>query len=113
MIRALNLMALVVAFVLSAALYVVKNDVKHAQARLINLQVQVSEAQEAMLLLEKEEAFLESPTRLARLAEVHLGMVPMVDAAKRSPGQVLSELKSSAPPLVSEVSIVAMTPDSQ
>ncbi len=113
MIRALNLIALLVAFILAAALYVVKNEVKHAQSRLLNLQAQVSEAQNEVLLLEKEEAVLESPARLARLAEQHLGMVPMTEEAKRTPEQALREARAVSAPAIAEVSVAALSPESQ
>ncbi|PHR60544.1 MAG: hypothetical protein COA47_07200 [Robiginitomaculum sp.] len=94
MIRALNLMALMIAFVLAGALYVAKNDVKHTQARLVNLQTQISEAREAVQLLENEEAFLEAPGRLANLAETHLSVAPMTATARSSVQEVLAQLRS-------------------
>jgi hypothetical protein len=93
MIRTLNIMALLIAFVLAAALYVAKNDVKHAQSRLSALQTKITDTREAVQLLENEEAFLENPDRLARLAEAHLGAVPLRNAAEMTPEQALIELQ--------------------
>ncbi len=97
MIRALNLMALMIAFVLAGALYVAKNDVKHTQARLVNLQTQIAEAREAVQLLENEEAFLEAPGRLAELAETHLGVAPMTATARSNAQEVLVQLRTERP----------------
>lgn len=96
MIRALNIMALILALVLAGALYVAKNDAKHAQARLENLQTQIAQTRESVRQLENEQAALENPERLARLAQEHLGMVPVSDAAVRSADQAAAELQSIA-----------------
>lgn len=96
MIRALNIIALILAFLLAGALYVAKNDAKHAQARLEHLQTQIVQTRESVRQLENEQAALENPERLARLAEQHLGMVPAKDSALRSPEQVAAELRKIA-----------------
>lgn len=108
MIRTLNAMALAVAFLLAAALYVVKNDVKYAQERLANLQMEVVQAREAVLLLEKEEAYLESPARLASLAQTHLGLVPMSQMAARDPSAALKQLQAEAPTSLAGASMASL-----
>lgn len=96
MIRALNIIALILAFVLAGALYVAKDDAKHAQARLQSLQTQIAQTRETVRQLENEQAALENPERLARLAQEHLGMVPVSDAALRSADEAAKELKAIA-----------------
>lgn len=102
MIRVLNLVALIIALILAAALYVAKNDVKHAQARLGQLRDEVASARAAVQLLENEEAYLEGPARLARLARTHLALVPVSSQIKQEPEVALSELQAEMAAMIVE-----------
>lgn len=106
MIKTLNVLAVTVACLLAAALYVIKNDVKHSQARLLSLQIEVEETRKAVLLLEKEEAYLESPTRLSALAKTHLGMVPMTNVSAHKSEEVLVSLRVGVVPELIPASLV-------
>ncbi|MBL4595675.1 MAG: hypothetical protein JKX99_03750 [Robiginitomaculum sp.] len=94
MIRTLNWMALGIAIILAAALYVAKNDVKHAEVRLSTLQADIASAREAVLLLETEQAYLERPARLAHLAEARLGLVPVLASSLRGSADAYDELQN-------------------
>lgn len=104
MIRVLNLVALTIALILAAALYVAKNDVKHAQVRLGQLRDEVASARAAVQLLENEEAYLESPDRLARLARAHLDMVPVSSEIEQQPDAVIRDLQAEMAAMITEPS---------
>ncbi|MBL1431630.1 MAG: hypothetical protein COA60_009035 [Robiginitomaculum sp.] len=105
MIKTLNVLAFTVTCLLAGALYIIKNDVEHSQDRLTRLQVEVFETRKAILLLEKEQAYLESPARLARLAQAQLGMVPMTNLSAHRSAEVLSSLTED---VVAELTPVAL-----
>ncbi|VAV97442.1 hypothetical protein MNBD_ALPHA06-94 [hydrothermal vent metagenome] len=102
MIRILNLVALGIALILAAALYVAKNDAKHAQARLVELRDEVASARAAVQLLENEEAYLEAPDRLARLARTHLDLVPVSSEIEQQPEMVIRDLQAEMAAMVVE-----------
>ncbi|MCF6292944.1 MAG: hypothetical protein L3J04_06065 [Robiginitomaculum sp.] len=106
MIKTLNVLAFTVTCLLAGALYIIKNDVEHSQDRLARLQVEVLETRKAILLLEKEQAYLESPTRLAGLAQAQLGMVPMTNLSAHKSAEVLTALTKGAVPELTPVALI-------
>lgn len=77
MIRALNLLAFVVAAALAVALYIAKTEAQGAQERLADLQEQLSEERRQINVLQVEVAHLEDPERLRTLARRYLGFEPL------------------------------------
>lgn len=77
MIRALNLLAFVVAAALAVALYIAKTEAQGAQERLADLQEQLSEERRQINVLQVEVAHLEDPERLRALARRYLGFEPL------------------------------------
>ena len=106
MIKTLNLLAFTVTCLLAGALYIIKNDVEHSQDRLARLQVEVQETRKAILLLEKEQAYLESPARLSGLAQSQLGMVPMTNLSAHRSAEVLASLTEGDVPELASVVLV-------
>jgi hypothetical protein len=106
MIKTLNVLAFTVTCLLAGALYIIKNDVQHSQDRLARLQVEVFETRKAILLLEKEQAYLESPARLAGLAQAQLGMVPMTNLSAHRSAEVLASLIEGANPELTSVALL-------
>ena len=72
MIRTLNVIALVVAVALAAALYIAKTEAKSAQERLETIQAQLAEERRQINVLNVEIAHLEEPDRLRQLARQYL-----------------------------------------
>ncbi|MBL4616108.1 MAG: hypothetical protein JKY46_00290 [Robiginitomaculum sp.] len=106
MIKTLNVLAFTVTCLLAAALYVIKNDVEHSQDRLARLQIEVQETRKTILLLEKEQAYLESPARLSGLAQEHLGMVPMTNLSAHRSAEVLASLTDGVVPELTAAALV-------
>lgn len=77
MIRTLNVIALVVAVALAAALYIAKTEAKSAQERLETIQAQLAEERRQINVLNVEIAHLEEPDRLRQLARQYLGFEPL------------------------------------
>ncbi|WP_300555807.1 hypothetical protein [Maricaulis sp.] len=77
MIRTLNVIALVVAVALAAALYIAKTEAKSAQERLETIQAQLAEERRQINVLNVEIAHLEEPERLRQLARQYLGFEPL------------------------------------
>ncbi|MDX9859803.1 MAG: hypothetical protein RBS99_02695 [Rhodospirillales bacterium] len=77
MIRQTTLAALVVAAVLSVALFSVKYKVQQLEADLTAIERGIVSEQRAIHVLRAEWAHLNDPGRLRELAERHLGMGPM------------------------------------
>ncbi|MAL08557.1 MAG: cell division protein FtsL [Maricaulis sp.] len=77
MIRALNLLAFVVAAALAVALYIAKTEAQGAQEQLADLQEQLSEERRQINVLQVEVAHLEDPERLRSLARRYLGFEPL------------------------------------
>jgi cell division protein FtsL len=76
-IRTLNVIALVVAVALAAALYIAKTEAKSAQERLETIQAQLAEERRQINVLNVEIAHLEEPERLRQLARQYLGFEPL------------------------------------
>jgi cell division protein FtsL len=76
-IRTLNVIALVVAVALAAALYIAKTEAKSAQERLEAIQAQLAEERRQINVLNVEIAHLEEPERLRQLARQYLGFEPL------------------------------------
>ena len=76
MIRAFNVLALLVTAVLAVALYSAKTEAQAARARVVELQKDLQALALDIRVLKAEIAHLENPTRLAILAREHLGLTP-------------------------------------
>ncbi len=100
MIRALNVIGLVLAMALAVGLYRAKTEAHAAREHLDRLAAMVETERRASATLRAEIAFLERPERLRALAARHLGLEP-ADSSREMPlEQVLLALggDSFAPP---------------
>ncbi len=77
MIRALNVLALIVAAVLAVALYVAKTEAQGSQQRLAEIQAELAEERRQINVINVEIAHLEDPERLRTLARRYLGFEPL------------------------------------
>tara|TARA_R110002073_G_scaffold29905_8_gene93895 strand:+ start:3685 stop:4056 length:372 start_codon:yes stop_codon:yes gene_type:complete len=77
MIRALNVLAFIVASVLAVALYIAKTEAQGSQERLVEIQAQLAEERRQINVLNVEIAHLEDPERLRALARRYLGFEPL------------------------------------
>ena len=73
MIRFINALAVIVAFVTAVGVYKAKTEAKAAQAEVAELQEELEDQAQALRVLENEVAVLERPERLGRLAKEKLG----------------------------------------
>ena len=77
MIRALNVIAFIVASALAVALYIAKTEAQGEQERLARLQAQLADERGQISVLNAEIAHLENPERLRALARRYLGFEPL------------------------------------
>jgi len=102
MIRALNVLALIVAAVLAVALYVAKTEAQGSQQRLAEIQAELAEERRQINVINVEIAHLEDPERLRTLARRYLGFEPL-DPSR--------EVEMADLPLLIEVDPVAEAPE--
>lgn len=84
MIKAINILGLIVAALLLMALYVAKTDADAAQDRLARLQADLAQERGRINTLTANMAHLEDPENLRELARVHLGFEPVRPAQEVS-----------------------------
>lgn len=77
MIRALNVLAFIVASVLAVALYIAKTEAQEARERLVEMQSDLAEERRQINVLRVDIAHLEDPDRLRALARQYLGFEPL------------------------------------
>lgn len=90
--RFLHIAGAIVVVLLAVGLYKAKSDAAHTEARVRQLQAQISETEADMRALRAEIARRESPERVAALAEERLGLVVGSESAalpERAMGQRL------------------------
>ena len=75
--RAAIFVLFLIGVILTVGLYFVKTRAQTAKAEAAYLQRQVSHQQSAVKVLEAELAHLESPSRLAVMAQEELGLMPI------------------------------------
>lgn len=83
MIRISLVIWLIVAAAVAVGLYQVKYEVQRLEGELDQVRGEIREHQRALHVLDAEWSYLNRPSRLARLAEEHLGLEP------QSPKQVV------------------------
>jgi cell division protein FtsL len=77
MIRALNVLAFIVASVLAVALYIAKTEAQEARERLADIRTELAEERRQINVLNVDIAHLEDPDRLRALARQYLGFEPL------------------------------------
>ncbi|WP_421787564.1 cell division protein FtsL [Hyphobacterium sp.] len=77
MIRALNVLAFIVASVLAVALYIAKTEAQEARDRLAEMRSDLAEERRQINVLRVDIAHLEDPDRLRALARQYLGFEPL------------------------------------
>lgn len=77
MIRHTTFLFVVLAIALSVALFAIKHQVRELEARLVRIDRQIGESQQAIHVLKAEWSHLNEPLRLKDLARRHLGMEPV------------------------------------
>lgn len=77
MIRALNVLAFIVASVLAIALYIAKTEAQEARQRLVEIRADLAEERRQINVLNVDVAHLEDPDRLRALARQYLGFEPL------------------------------------
>lgn len=80
MIRHTTFLFVVLAIALSVALFAIKHQVRELEARLVRIDRQIGESQQAIHVLKAEWSHLNEPLRLKDLARRHLGMEPVTVA---------------------------------
>lgn len=79
--RALHIAAAVIIVALAIGLYRAKSDAARTEARVRELQTEITEREAGMRALRAEIAERESPANIERLAEEHLGVTPGSESA--------------------------------
>ncbi|TRO90676.1 hypothetical protein FKB34_14035 [Glycocaulis profundi] len=77
MIKAINILGVIVAALLLMALYIAKTDANAAQDRLARLQTELAQERGRINTLTANIAHLEDPENLRALARAHLGFEPV------------------------------------
>ena len=85
MLRAFNVVLVVVVLALAFVLYSLEHRMRAGERAVASLAGEITEEREMIRLLEAEWSFLARPARLERLAREHAGMVPL------TPAQVVPE----------------------
>ncbi len=80
MIRALHVLAILIAGILAFALFLTKVDAQNAQQRLADLRSGIATEKNLIAQLQDDYAHLKRPERLARLAKSQLGVQPVKPA---------------------------------
>lgn len=76
MSRRLGLLGMVLALGLACGLYALKDQVQHLERQLLGVRASIVAERAALERLRTEWAMLNQPSRVARLAEQHLSLVP-------------------------------------
>lgn len=76
MSQRVGMFGLILALTLACGLYALKDQVQRLELRLLSVRAAVVAEQTALERLRTEWATLNQPSRLARLAKEHLGLVP-------------------------------------
>ena len=95
MIKAINILGLIVAALLLMALYVAKTDADAAQDRLARLQADLAQERGRINTLTANMAHLEDPENLRELARVHLGFEPVRPAQEVSLADLAAARRSA------------------
>lgn len=85
MLRAFNVMLVVVVLALAFVLYSLEHRMRAGERALAKLNNEITEERELIRLLDAEWSYLTRPARIERLAREHLAMGPLV------PAQVVTE----------------------
>ena len=80
MLRAFNVMLVVVVLGLAFVLYSLEHRMRAGERALAKLDHEITEERELIRLLEAEWSYLTRPARIERLAREHLAMGPLVPA---------------------------------
>lgn len=94
--RALHILAAIIIVVLAVGLYKAKSDAAKAQAHVRALEAEIDTAEADLRALRGEIARLESPARIARLAEQHLGRNPGSASAALPERAIAARLPAAA-----------------
>lgn len=118
MIRRSTLLWLIAAILIGCGLYQLKYEVQAKEERLVRLNRQIQQEQEAIHVLSAEWAFLNRPDRLADLANRHLELTPVAPTQfskvaaipEKSLVQVAAEVEAASTPAAPVVKVATSAP---
>lgn len=110
MMRASTFLWLAVATLAGVGLFLLKYQVQSLEADLADVERQARADRETIHVLKAEWAYLSDPARIRRLAESHLGMVPLAPGMIRTLAELPRPAGEAMPLPMARPSVLAPAP---